>query len=246
MKNTIAAFLIILTGCMDNNVQSQPFSGNFAGQQPGINSAASIKENGNVITGSFELNGRPGNINATVNGGHCQGTLFDIQMQKNYAFTGYVRNDSLFMDIVFPELNNQVISLQMKRIAGMTGPADPGGNGAGGERAAALVGLWRYTETFSSGSGDNYASFSTDYFMEFKADGTVYSWTGKSAGGSGNVTLEGYPSGTQKGRWSTEGKTLYLTDIAGGQKNAVLFYAEANRMMLHNGGSEKKIMTRIR
>lgn len=246
MKNTILFFLIILTGCMDNSVQSQPFSGNFAGQQPGINSAAAIKVNGNVITGSFELNGRPGNIEATVQGDHCQGTLYDIQMQKNYAFTGYARQDSLYMDIVFPELNNQVIRLQMKRIPGRSETADSDDRGPGREKAAALIGLWRYTETFSSGSGDNYASFSTDYFMEFKVDGTIYSWTGKSAGGSGNITLEGYPSGTQKGRWYTEGKTLYLTDIAGGQKNTVLFYAEANRMMLHNGGSEKKILTRIR
>lgn len=229
---------------MHNNVHSQPFAGNFAGQQPGINSTAAVNVSGTILTGSFELNGRPGNINATINGSNCQGTLYDIQMQKNYAFKGVARADSLYMDIVFPELNNQVISLQMKRVANI--PATANEPVFAGEKNSALVGLWRYTETFSSGSGDNYASFSTDYFMEFKADGTVYSWTGSSAGGTNSVTIEGYPSGTQKAGWSTEGKTLFLTDLASGQKNSLLYYAEADRMMLHNGGPEKKIMTRMR
>lgn len=246
MKNTILAFIFILNGCMDNRVQSQSFAGTFAGQQPGIVSAAAIKVNDTILSGSFELNGRPGNINATVNGSNCQGMLYDIQMQKNYAFTGSVKQDSLYMDIVFPELNNQVISLQMKRMAEMSVAAGFGANGSAGEKHGALVGLWRYSETFSSGSGDNYASFSTDYFMEFKADGTVYSWTGKSAGGTSSMTIDGYPSGTQKGGWYTEGKTLFLTDLTSGQKASLLFYAEASRMMLHNGGSEKKIMTRLR
>lgn len=99
----------------------------------------------------------------------------------------------------------------------------------------------------SSGSGDNYSSFATDYFMEFKADGTVLSWTGKSAGGSGNTFVEGVGSvKAEKGEWYTEGKTLFLIDPITKQKVSTLFYAEQNRMMLHNGGSEKKIFERIK
>lgn len=244
MKNTLLAFSVILSGCMNNAAQSQPFAGSFAGQQPGINSSASIKVEGATLTGNFELNGRPGNVTATINGSNCQGILYDVQMKKNYDFTGAVSGDSLYMSIVFPELNNQAINLEMKRIAVVK--SSPVATPAAGERNPNLVGLWRYTETFSSGSGDNYASLSTDYFMEFKNDGTVYSWTGKSAGGTNNMTIEGYPSGTEKAGWSTEGKTLYLIDLASGQKKSVLFFADAEHMMLHNGGAEKKILTRLR
>ena len=110
-----------------------------------------------------------------------------------------------------------------------------------------LYGVWRYTEVISSGSGDNYASFSTDYFMEFKADGTAFSWTGKSAGGSGNISIDGKGNSTaEKGQWYTEGKTLFLIDPVTKQKASILYFAEENRMMLHNGGNEKKVFQRIR
>ena len=33
------------------------------------------------------------------------------------------------------------------------------------EKNTALVGVWKYTEVLSSGSGDNYMSFSTEFFM---------------------------------------------------------------------------------
>lgn len=243
MKNTLLAFLLSTTACMNPAAQAQPMTGSFAGRQPGLNSAISLKANGNAVTGNFELNGRPGTVQASMDGSTLQGNLYDVQMQKNYAFTGYLQQDSLYLSIVFPELNNQAVQLQMIRLAEQTATTNT--NPPVGNRNPALVGLWRYTETFSSGSGDNYASFSTDYFMEFKTDGTVFSWTGKSAGGSNNLTIEGCPSGTQKAGWTTDGKTLFLTDLASGQKASLLFYAEANRMMLHNG-AEKKIMTRLR
>ena len=115
-----------------------------------------------------------------------------------------------------------------------------------GTKAAALIGVWRYTETINSGSGDTYASFSTDYFMDFRADGTVYSWTGKSAGGMGNMSIEGNASAKEKGGWYTKDKTLYLINPATGSESSVLFYAETNRIMLHNGGANKKVMTRVR
>lgn len=244
MKNTLFAFLFLITGCINPIAQAQSITGNFAGQQPGLNSSISLKANDQSLTGNFELNGRPGTVQASINGNTLQGNLYDVQMKKNYAFTGYLQQDSLYLSIVFPELNNHVVQLQMIRLPK---PAAAGNsNLPAGKRNPALVGLWRYTETFSSGSGDSYSSFSTDYFMEFKTDGTVFSWTGKSAGGSNNLTIEGYPSDTQKAGWNTEGKTLILTDLATGQKSSLLFYAEPNRMMLHNGGAEKKIMTRLR
>ena len=80
--------------------------------------------------------------------------------------------------------------------------------------------------------------------MEFKADGTVLSWTGRSAG-SGYSSNGGSAANADKGEWYTEGKTLYLIDPATKQKASTQFFAEEGRMMLHNGGAEKKIFTRV-
>lgn len=73
-----------------------------------------------------------------------------------------------------------------------------------------------------------------------------YHGLGKVRGG-GNVSIEENElAKADKGEWYTEGKTLFLTDPVTKQKGTVLFYAEQNRMMLHDGGSEKKIFERIR
>ncbi|RYY66415.1 MAG: hypothetical protein EOO13_15820, partial [Chitinophagaceae bacterium] len=141
MKITLLLYLSILSGCMMTNAQSPSFSGKFAGQQPGISSAADMKVSGDHLTGSFEINGRPGNFNATIDGQQCQGLLFDIQMQKNYSFTALVSSDSLHMSIIFPELNNQVISLQMKRLPAESSAHN--GNRVSAGRNNSLLGLWR-------------------------------------------------------------------------------------------------------
>ncbi|MFT3980999.1 MAG: hypothetical protein QM687_11050 [Ferruginibacter sp.] len=233
--------LTLFTVIMMHIAKAQSFAGSFEGTYNGIAATANLQTTGNAITGSITINGRPGKVHATANGYSCEGILYDIQMQKNYAFTGTLEKDSLRLSVVFPELNNQAVLLLMQRLkpVDITIPSN-------GTINPALVGLWRYTETFSSGYGDQYASFSTDYFMEFKADGTVYSWTGKSAGGTAGAGISAGASGKQKGGWYTEGKLLYLTDPATGQKTSVQFYAEPDRLLLHNGGSGKKLLTRVR
>ena len=80
--------------------------------------------------------------------------------------------------------------------------------------------------------------------MEFKADGTVLSWTGRSAG-LGLSYDEERAENADKGEWYTEGKNLYLMDPASKEKVSILFFAEENRMMLHNGGKEKKVLHRV-
>jgi hypothetical protein len=48
------------------------------------------------------------------------------------------------------------------------------------------------------------------------------------------------------GTWYTEGETLYLKDDASGQDATTLYSCDGSRLMLHNGGSEKKIFERVR
>jgi hypothetical protein len=116
-----------------------------------------------------------------------------------------------------------------------------------GSRNKAVVGLWRYTEVLSSGSGGNYMSFSTDYFMEFKEDGTVLSWTGKSAGGSSDVSISAEESAkTEKSNWRTDTEKLYFIDPATGKEVHTFYYAEPSRMMLHDGKGTRKVLQRIR
>jgi hypothetical protein len=248
MRNKIL-FLLLSAILMHSIGCTQKYTGRFTGEQPGLSSSAELTVLNKKIKGKVFMNGKQANVDGTVKDSVSTGTLFDVEMSITYNYRSVLRGNELHFFITFPELNDQEVELVMNREnnAGTTKPATAKPTKTAGARDARLIGLWRHTEVLSSGSGDNYASFSTDYFMEFKADGTVLSWSGKSAGGSGNISIEGNSAAkAEKGEWYTEAKTLFLIDPVTKQKASVLFYAEQNRMMLHNGGAEKKIFERIR
>ncbi len=109
-----------------------------------------------------------------------------------------------------------------------------------------LIGTWRYTEVISSGSGDFHASMTTDYFFQFKEDGTFSVWTGDSYAGNSDMTFSSNSSNTQQGKWQTEAakKALYFTDLTTNQTAYTFYYVEAYKLMLYNNAS-KKVYERI-
>lgn len=247
MKSLLLIMLVSMV--LLKNADAQKYSGYFSGEQPGLFSSAEFSVQNNKISGKIFMNSKQATVNGTVSDSASVGTVFDVEMSITYNYRSVIHGDELHFLIRFPELNDQEVELIMNRISNTntTMPPAIASKKNNGKKDVRLVGIWRHTEVLSSGSGNNYSSFATDYFMEFKADGTVLSWTGKSAGGSGNTSVEG--GGlvkTESGEWYTEGKTLFLIDPITKQKVSTLFYAEQNRMMLHNGGSEKKIFERIK
>lgn len=245
MKYFLFISLFLFTMCSSDELPAQNFQGNFTGNNAGITSSANFTIKKNQLTGTVIMNGQSGQVTGSVSDSTTSGTVYDVQMQKSYAYTGKISGNELRMSIVFPELNNQAIELIMqKEVAATTTTKNPASSKTSGAKNPVLVGVWRHTEVLSSGSGDNYGSLSTEYYMEFKADGTVFSWTGRSAGSGYSSTGES-AANADKGEWYTEGKTLYLIDPVTKQKAATQFFAEEGRMMLHNGGAEKKIFTRV-
>lgn len=244
MKQTL--FLFCLTTIVMADINAQKFSGQFAGSQIGIQSTADLIVTGKQLGGSVSMNGNKATVTGTITDSASTGTVYDVVTGKTYSYYCTFRGNELNFSITFPELNNQAIQLQMQRIpTGATNEKVV--NDPSKKKDARLVGTWRYTDIITSGSGGNFGSFSTDYFMEFKADGTVLSWTGSSGGGVGDQSISSTGnSRVEKGQWYTEGKTLFLVDPATGQKVSTLFYAEASRIMLHNGGDNKKVWERIK
>lgn len=111
------------------------------------------------------------------------------------------------------------------------------------ERNNSLVGLWRNTEILSSGSGDSYMSFATDYFLEFQENGTILNWVGSSAGAGYYVASEDR-NNAEKGEWRTNENILFLIDPVTKQEFKTYFYIQDQRLMLSNENS-KKIFDKI-
>ncbi|HEX2630482.1 MAG TPA: hypothetical protein VHM26_15790 [Chitinophagaceae bacterium] len=245
MKQTF--FLFCLTLIVMTETEAQKFSGHFAGSQSGIQSTAELTVTGKQLGGSVSMNGNKATVTGTINDSISTGTVYDVVTGKTYSYYSILKGNELKFSITFPELNDQAIQLQMQRITAAAAN-EKTVNDPSKKKDPRLVGTWRYTDIITSGSGGNFSSFSTDYFMEFKADGTLLTWRGSSGGSVGDQTISttNGNSATEKGQWYTEGKTLFLVDPATGQKASTLFYAEASRIMLHNGGDNKKVWERIR
>ena len=256
MKTLFTLLLIFFTMCNSNHLPAQNFSGSFKGGRTGITSSADLTVNNLQVSGNLVINGKSGRVSGTLNDSLISGNVYDLETQQNYAYSGKFTANELHFNIVFPELNNQVVELIMQRETALNSSGTQTDASeenkvvnktvakTKGAKNPMLVGLWRNTEMLSSGSGSNYYSFSTDYFMEFNADGTFLSWTGSSAG-SGYEAQAQSKANADKGEWYTEGKNLYLIDPLRNQKASVLFYADAEKMMIHNGGEEKKIYQRV-
>lgn len=222
--------------------QKTSYNGRYAGDFSGMTITAELKTTGTKLSGKLVMNGQAADISGTIRDSSSQGTMLDLTTQMRYNYSSRLSGGQLTFSIVYPELNNQVVDLVLYR---EQAPAATAVKTAGKPRDKRLLGTWRYTEVLSSGYGGNYGSLSTDYFLEFRADGTVLSWTGSSAGGTNGVLVEGGGSGTDRGEWYTQGKTLYLVDPATGQQATTQFMADANNLLLQNGSS-KKIYQRIR
>ncbi|MFV8362464.1 hypothetical protein ACNQGO_03645 [Flavobacterium sp. ZT3P35] len=214
------------------------------------------------ISGILTMDGKEANITATeTSATNCTGIITENDTKKRYNITAAIVNKKLHFNITFPEYNNQILALVLDRSTlttsqgGNTIAIDSGGgtttsSGSSGtstkknNRDRALVGKWRFTEVISSGSGQFYSSFSTDYFLQFNANGECRTWTGSSAGGSGNVSYEGSGNtNLEIAQWYTFGKNVVFVNSNTNKELSIPYFAEENRMMLK--GSLNRVYQRI-
>lgn len=220
--------------------QTHNFAGYYAVTYPDKEMFITLLANGDVVTGTFLMNGEQAKINGVVKNLVCTGKIVEDQTGKAYNFKAERRGDLLDFSFTIPEQNNQLVNLVLNKVN------KPVTNTANTNKHSMLIGTWRNTEVLSSGSGEFYTSFATDYFVQLDANGMAAIWTGKSAGGANGITIESAkPGSVQKMEWYTVGKILYLVNPATKQKAPVNFYAESNRMML-TSGSTKKVYQRVK
>ncbi|MES2446749.1 MAG: hypothetical protein V4546_06175 [Bacteroidota bacterium] len=220
--------------------QTHNFAGSYAVTYQEKEIFITLSANADVVTGTFLMNGEQAKINGSVRNLICTGKIVEDQTGKAYNFKAERRGELLDFSFTVPEQNNQLVNLILNKVTTTIT------NTANTNKNPMLIGTWRNTEVLSSGSGEFYTSFATDYFVKLDANGVAAIWTGKSAGGSNGITIESAkPGSVQKMEWYTVGKILYLVNPITKQKAPVNFYAEANRIML-TSGSTKKVYHRVK
>ena len=237
------------------------FSGNFSGihNQKEIYITLIPETTSKKVSGFLMMDGRKAKIDVTEQNGICNGKITEDDTKKQYAIVMKFTGEKLNCSITFPEFNNQVLSFNLSKSTSNLGrnensvstenkntiSSGKSNNHSNYKRNPDVIGKWRFTEVISSGSGEFYASFSTDYFIKIHADGTAVTWTGKSAGGTNTVTIEGgYGTNVKQYQWYTNGKEFHFVNSQTGQEEAVNYYAEPSRMMF-SYGNNKRVYQRI-
>ncbi|WP_298116472.1 hypothetical protein [Flavobacterium sp.] len=267
---SLCFLLLFLTACNQSNSQNQKvkpkgnpkktstvasiFTGNYIASYENASISAELTENQNVVKGFFYMDGVKNELIAISTRNTMKGKLKDKSKNIYYDFEAILNDNDLTFSITFPELDNRVVDLLLKK-QGIT--IDNGNSNLtttqdaevynskssaqlnSREKDRRLIGTWRYTEVLSSGYGDNYGSLATDYFIQFKPNGECLSWTGSSAGGTSDVTYESGGNGnvTKEG-WYTEGKNVVFYDLNTNEEVSIPFLADENRFLL-KGGSTK-------
>ena len=240
------------------------FEGNYSGTHNEKEIFISLKETAgtSTINGVLMMDGKQAQITAEKVNSSFSGKIVEDDTQKKYNITASMVNRKLHFNITFPEYNNQVLALILDRstliLNGNSDQTTINSNGGqvtttGGNvgsssksinRDRAMVGKWRFTEVINSGRGQFCLSFSTDYFLQFNANGSCTTWTGKSAGGSGNVSFESNDgTNIENANWYTEGKNVVFVNLDTNKKMSIPYYAEQNRMILK--GNLNRVYTRI-
>lgn len=111
------------------------------------------------------------------------------------------------------------------------------------QRDPALVGLWRYSESYTSGD----FSMVTQRFLEVRPDGTYSYGKGQVAGGGNSGSFDSGRGGDViTGKWRTENGMIYIDE--GGYGNWVPYsgyYVEGNSLMLKFNNGAKEIWERL-
>lgn len=261
---SLSLLTLFLTSCIDSNSQnntskktipsekmstsSSLFTGTYEAAYENASISAEITEDRNVIRGFFYMDGVQNELIATSKSHTFQGKILDKQQNIFYDVSAVLEGDVLHFSITFPELDNQIVELILKKTEHLQSqtptPSTPVTQTDNHIRDQRLIGTWRYTEVLSSGGYGDYTSMATDYFLQFKSNGECLSWSGSSAGGSADVSYENSEhSEVSVGGWYTEGKNVIFYDPNTHEEVSIQFFAEENRMMLK--GSSSKVYERV-
>jgi hypothetical protein len=219
------------------------FSGNFLGELNGSEILVSLlpENNSNKITGEFWMNNERATITAVESNSVVNGSITEDVSSKTYAIKMEFIAEKLHLSMTFPEYDNQSVTIILEKAISNNTTVKISSNKPINQD---LVGTWRYTEVLNSGSGEYYASFSTDYFIQFKANGECITWTGTSAGGDANTTIDSSnASNLEQAKWYIKNNTIVFVNPASQKQVAIPYYSEKDRMMLK--GSVNRVYQRI-
>lgn len=241
MKYLLIAFLSCCSSFLFAQ-GSESWNGVFTGTLVGIESTLEGKANGVIWNGGIDAGGYLFSIDGSITGIKASGTIVDLQTGITTPFRANLSGDvlTIFIHDINPatglkEDMQLVFTRGTTRSSAQAMPSTTSAN-----IDPLLFGSWRFTDSHVSGQ----FSFATDYFMQFKSDGTILWTDGRTVGGGPEISMDSGSGDVHKASWKVENKVIWLNGGKGWEYYAK-YYAEQSRLMLTFNNGNKQVWERI-
>ena len=248
MVRTLVAFTFALTlaACGGDGASSaeDPFAGRFTTTFQGSPVTLILERSGDDLTMTFAGGGQQQTIQATIDGTTARGTFRDPQVTgEGRAVLEVEGTDRLKLTLIAKNAfgGEQTIPFTFTREAKAAAPAAASSSA---ERDAGLIGVWRQTRSYTSGTDFGMV---TDTFMTLRADGTFRHGDTNMAGGTAGVGATSRGSDAVEGQWKTQNRRLYARASSSEPwQHVARYYVEGNKLLATLPNGEREVWTRVR
>ncbi len=255
MKTRLFSLLFLLNvSCV--NAQNA-FEGTYKGIYNGDNITLTLAPQNGVgakLAGKMIDSEQTYTITANASSNTMQGTAVQTTLGLNLPFEAILSGNqlSIAFDLTAFGTNQKMLvnlTKQGTSSAQAVSTAKPAPV-AKGKRDPAIVGSWTKSESYSSGSGDNYIGGTTQSSMTFNADGSLVdggsralvsgSYFGGDTGTSQAKPLEGVS-------WYSENNNIYLVVTEKGTTQTLKlgrYFIENGKMLITGDNGKKELFSR--
>ena len=253
-------FLYLLISSVFNGLIGQnPFSGTYNGKYNGDNIVLMLQNsNTNALKGKMTDSQQNYEVVATSKDNQIQGKAVEKNLNLTFILNGQLVGSQLNMQMTL-ELNGQkqvldvVFIKQNSAISATkpfsTSPPQKVKFPTGATQDPNLVGMWTKSETYNSGSGDNFMGSNFEQSMVFFADGSV--GEGGSRASISGSNYSGYTEGGARALpnvyWYNIGNQLYIYTTENGQTASThlgKYYIENGAMLITGVNGQKMLLQR--
>lgn len=251
MKNALLVnfFFLILSF----SAFAQPtFNGTYTGVVNDVNAIIKITESGDQISGTYQEGDQKLNLQGIFSNNEASGEMSDPAsgtalstfyfllngntLSAQFAVLGLVPVEAVFTRINSPaslQISNQNTPDNSTATTTTTTVKPPQNS----ELDPSLFGTWMIETITNSGSGSDYAGFTSVRYYTFNEDGTYSEETASAGGGSGWSTSSGRELQSQ-GWWKIKDGRIHLKNQPDGSFNPMLkhFFHEGNLVFKKDDG----------
>ena len=225
-------------------------AGSYSGDISGTSATLMLQVQAGNLTGRIDAGGYPYDLDGRIVGpDQAQGSFRDPQTGASGEMSLQKQGQQLLLQLQLPG-QPQPLVLHFSSSGGgsrVQGPLAGGGAAKGGsspqvERDPVLVGQWRYTESYSSGSFSGASQTS----LVIHPDGRYEYGDSKFAGGGAGIGGSSGGGDVEVGEWKSQNSIVYIRSPGAQQwQPYARYYVDGASMLLTFGDGSKQVWKRV-